>query len=173
MKATLLILLYMLYNACNASAFVTNSFRITLPLSHSKMPSTLTVQQTSSDDDIFHTSFTFKSTPKSLTLGLLSLGAFANIADAAEEIELAELPPPYLAVVFAVVILGGVGILTSSLGDVLAEGELHSYPSLPVSISISPRFLRAFVIAEASLGDLSGAKAKKEMERGRSSYFKK
>jgi len=29
------------------------------------------------------------------------------------------------------------------------------------------------VMAEASLGNMSGAKAKKEMERSRSSYFKK
>ena len=61
--------------------------------------------------------------------------------------EISELPPPYVPVVVAVVLLGGVGLLTNSLGDVLAD--------------------------EASLGERSGARAKKEMDRSRSSYFKK
>ena len=60
--------------------------------------------------------------------------------------ELAELPPPYIPVIFGLGLLAGVGLLTSSLGNVMDE--------------------------EASLGLQSGAKAKKEMERGRSSFFK-
>merc|ERR1712157_72612 len=63
----------------------------------------------------------------------------------AQEVEVADLPPPYIPVIFAFVLLGCVGILTNSLGDVISD--------------------------EASLGNLSGAKAKKEMERSRSSYF--
>eukprot|EP00555_Chaetoceros_dichaeta_P002827 CAMPEP_0198250432 /NCGR_PEP_ID=MMETSP1447-20131203/1631_1 /TAXON_ID=420782 /ORGANISM="Chaetoceros dichaeta, Strain CCMP1751" /LENGTH=84 /DNA_ID=CAMNT_0043935271 /DNA_START=307 /DNA_END=561 /DNA_ORIENTATION=+ len=66
---------------------------------------------------------------------------------AAEEYEVAELPPPYIPVFFAILILGGVGWLTSSLGNVIDE--------------------------EASLGLQSGARAKKERERSRSSYFNK
>ena len=53
----------------------------------------------------------------------------------------------YIPAIFGVVLLAGVGILTSSLGDVMDE--------------------------EASLGLQSGARAKKEIERSRSSYFKK
>eukprot|EP00591_Stephanopyxis_turris_P001365 CAMPEP_0195529306 /NCGR_PEP_ID=MMETSP0794_2-20130614/31793_1 /TAXON_ID=515487 /ORGANISM="Stephanopyxis turris, Strain CCMP 815" /LENGTH=106 /DNA_ID=CAMNT_0040660595 /DNA_START=282 /DNA_END=602 /DNA_ORIENTATION=- len=75
-----------------------------------------------------------------------SLVSSAAVALAESDVEYAELPPPYVPVIFAVVILGGVGALTGSLGDVISD--------------------------EASLGNLSGAKAKKEMERGRSSYFK-
>ena len=66
---------------------------------------------------------------------------------AVEEIEMADLPPPYVPVLFGLGVLVGVGILTSSLGDVIDE--------------------------EASLGMQSGARAKKEIERSRSSYFKK
>uniref|UniRef100_A0A6U1XMR7 Dolichol phosphate-mannose biosynthesis regulatory protein n=1 Tax=Trieres chinensis TaxID=1514140 RepID=A0A6U1XMR7_TRICV len=64
-----------------------------------------------------------------------------------DDIEIAELPPVWVPIVFAIAILGGVGLLTGSLGDVMSD--------------------------EASLGLMSGAQAKKEMERSRSSYFKK
>lgn len=84
-----------------------------------------------------------------LSIGVptLSLLTSATAACAADEIEVAELPPVYIPILFALVCLGGVGFLTSSLGDVISE--------------------------EASLGNLSGARAKKEQERSRSSYFKK
>eukprot|EP00429_Kryptoperidinium_foliaceum_P010744 CAMPEP_0176001702 /NCGR_PEP_ID=MMETSP0120_2-20121206/262_1 /TAXON_ID=160619 /ORGANISM="Kryptoperidinium foliaceum, Strain CCMP 1326" /LENGTH=147 /DNA_ID=CAMNT_0017334257 /DNA_START=68 /DNA_END=511 /DNA_ORIENTATION=- len=65
----------------------------------------------------------------------------------AEDVEYAELPPPYVPAIFGVVLLAGVGILTASLGDVMTE--------------------------EANLGLQSGARAKKEIERSRSSYFKR
>ena len=39
--------------------------------------------------------------------------------------ELAELPPPYVPALFAVVLLVGVGLLTASLGDVLDEGKCY------------------------------------------------
>mmetsp|Transcript_16946 Transcript_16946/g.23871 ORF Transcript_16946/g.23871 Transcript_16946/m.23871 type:complete len:166 (-) Transcript_16946:262-759(-) len=64
-----------------------------------------------------------------------------------DDYEIAQLPPVWVPALFAVVLLVGVGVLTSSLGDVMSE--------------------------EASLGMQSGARAKKEMERSRSSYFKK
>lgn len=65
----------------------------------------------------------------------------------AGDLEVADLPPPYVPVAFGILLLGGVGWLTSSLGDLMSD--------------------------EASLGFQSGARAKKEMERSRSSYFKK
>ena len=64
-----------------------------------------------------------------------------------DDVEPTELPPPYIPVVFAIAMIGGVGWLTSSLGNVMDE--------------------------EASLGLQSGARAKKERERSSSSYFKK
>lgn len=64
-----------------------------------------------------------------------------------DDVEYAELPPPYIPLIFAVGLLAGVGLLTGSLGDVMDE--------------------------ESSLGLQSGARAKKEIERSRSSYFKK
>jgi hypothetical protein len=66
---------------------------------------------------------------------------------AAEEIEMAELPPPFVPVLFSLGLLVGVGVLTGSLGDVIDQ--------------------------EAMLGMQSGARAKKDIERSRSSYFKK
>ena len=63
------------------------------------------------------------------------------------DLEIAELPPPYVPALFGVALLVGVGVLTGSLGNVMDE--------------------------EASLGLQSGARAKKEIERSRSSYVKK
>ena len=77
---------------------------------------------------------------------LLIPGA-AQAFETLDDVEVAELPPVYVPILFAIVILVGVGLLTSSLGDVYNE--------------------------EASLGLQSGARAKKERERSRSSYFKR
>jgi len=71
----------------------------------------------------------------------------AAIEDASGDVEFADLPPPYVPVVFGLVLLVGVGLLTGSLGNVIEE--------------------------ESMLGMQSGARAKKEMERSRSSYFRK
>ena len=84
-------------------------------------------------------------------MGWLSFAASA-MADyytdgASDDLEIESLPPPYVPIIFAIVIIGGVGVLTSSLGDVMYD--------------------------EASLGMQSGAQAKKERERSRASYFKK
>lgn len=73
--------------------------------------------------------------------------AMAAAGTGVDEVEIAELPPPYVPILVAFGLFIGVGLLTQSLGDVMGE--------------------------EAALGDLSGARAKKEMERSRSSYFKK
>jgi hypothetical protein len=48
---------------------------------------------------------------------------FPTIALAvSDDLELAELPPPYVPIVVAIGVLGGVGALTASLGDVMDEG---------------------------------------------------
>lgn len=79
----------------------------------------------------------------------VAVGIFSNagVAFAEAEPELAELPPVWVPVLFSIFLLGGVGLLTGSLGNVMDE--------------------------EALLGMQSGARAKKEIERSRSSYFKK
>jgi hypothetical protein len=64
-----------------------------------------------------------------------------------DTIEIAELPPIWVPIVFAIAIMVGSGLLTMSLGDVYNE--------------------------ESLLGMQSGARAKKERERSRSSYFKR
>jgi len=73
--------------------------------------------------------------------------SFVGQVTAVDDYELAELPPPYIPALFGVALLAGVGVLTSSLGNVMDE--------------------------EAGLGMQSGARAKKEIERSRSSYFGK
>lgn len=70
-----------------------------------------------------------------------------QVLAAVEADEVSELPPPFIPVLFGFALIGGVGWLTASLGDVMEE--------------------------EASLGLQSGARAKKERERSSSSYFKK
>eukprot|EP00548_Thalassiothrix_antarctica_P001870 CAMPEP_0194145242 /NCGR_PEP_ID=MMETSP0152-20130528/15921_1 /TAXON_ID=1049557 /ORGANISM="Thalassiothrix antarctica, Strain L6-D1" /LENGTH=125 /DNA_ID=CAMNT_0038845373 /DNA_START=10 /DNA_END=387 /DNA_ORIENTATION=+ len=85
----------------------------------------------------------------SILAGLLGSQLIPQVASAveAQALEIEDLPPPYVPVIFGIVILGAVGVLTNSLGDVVAD--------------------------EARLGLQSGARAKKEIERSRSSYFKK
>lgn len=48
------------------------------------------------------------------------LSAFAESAD---DLEIVDLPPPYVPILFAIGVLGGVGVLTASLGNVMDEGE--------------------------------------------------
>ena len=78
---------------------------------------------------------------------MLLIPGVAHAFETLDDVEIAELPPVYVPLLFAFAIIVGVGVLTGSLGDVYTE--------------------------EASLGLMSGARAKKEKERSRSSYFKK
>eukprot|EP00543_Licmophora_paradoxa_P003172 CAMPEP_0202458712 /NCGR_PEP_ID=MMETSP1360-20130828/27379_1 /ASSEMBLY_ACC=CAM_ASM_000848 /TAXON_ID=515479 /ORGANISM="Licmophora paradoxa, Strain CCMP2313" /LENGTH=127 /DNA_ID=CAMNT_0049079389 /DNA_START=14 /DNA_END=397 /DNA_ORIENTATION=+ len=79
--------------------------------------------------------------------GIATASSAVTPALAVDSYEVADLPPPYIPVIFGLGLLVGVGLLTGSLGDIMSE--------------------------EASLGMLSGAQAKKEMQRSKSSYFKK
>jgi hypothetical protein len=96
---------------------------------------------------------TFMSNNKNLVLKFFGIMTALSVvpsalAVAAEDAyEIAELPPVYVPVIFGIGLLIGVGLLTGSLGDVIDE--------------------------ESQLGMQSGARAQKEMERSRSSYFKK
>mmetsp|Transcript_30817 Transcript_30817/g.50905 ORF Transcript_30817/g.50905 Transcript_30817/m.50905 type:complete len:130 (-) Transcript_30817:111-500(-) len=82
-----------------------------------------------------------------IAAGAILSSQFLIQAAGASDIPIADLPPTYVPVGIGVLLLGGVGLLTSSLGDIMSE--------------------------ESSLGLQSGARAKKEMERSKSSYFKK
>jgi len=77
---------------------------------------------------------------------LASAVSSSSASAPAAALEVESLPDPLLPVLFSVALLVGVGLLTGSLGDVVAE--------------------------EALLGDRSGARAKKEQERSRRSFFK-
>ena len=59
---------------------------------------------------------------------------------AADEYELAELPPPYVPALFGVVLLAGVGLLTSSLGNVMDEGKFSFEFSISHSITLRLAF---------------------------------
>lgn len=48
------------------------------------------------------------------------LSAFAAV----DELEIEELPPVYVPILFAIGVIGGVGWLTASLGNVMDEGEI-------------------------------------------------
>lgn len=61
-----------------------------------------------------------------MVLAGFSMGSFLQAGAAlADEVEIAELPPPYVPALFGVVLIAGVGLLTSSLGDVMTEGSLR------------------------------------------------
>ena len=84
---------------------------------------------------------------QSLLAGCITFLTTTPFASFADDLEVAELPPPFVPVLFGIGVMTGVGVLTASLGDVYTE--------------------------ESNLGLQSGARAKKERERSRSSYFKK
>ena len=128
------------------------------------------------------------STSAAVLTMIPSIAAAAATADD-DIIEIAELPPVWVPIVFAIVIIGGVGLLTFSLGDVYTEGEsfLCSLCFVSCFFVYSTRctvvykyklngskfiYIHTHTHTEASLGLMSGAKAKKEKERSRSSYFK-
>ena len=47
----------------------------------------------------------------------------ALAATNSDDLEIAELPPVYVPILFAIFIIGGVGLLTGSLGDVMNDGK--------------------------------------------------
>ena len=47
---------------------------------------------------------------------------YPSIVSATDDYEVVELPPVYVPILFAIGIIGGVGVLTASLGDVMDEG---------------------------------------------------
>jgi hypothetical protein len=124
--------------------------------------------------------------------GLVSgLGGFVAQGMATDELVIEELPPPYVPALFGVLLLVGVGALTASLGNVMDEGKLlnNSMMMMMMTRKVSKLsrllyltlrsgeltlfFVNTFMTTESQLGMQSGARAKKEIERSRSSYFKK
>jgi len=65
-------------------------------------------------------------------------------AFAAEELEIESLPPVYVPILFAIGVLGGVGVLTASLGNVMDEGMSISFDHLFV-LKVWERYLCSFV----------------------------
>jgi hypothetical protein len=106
--------------------------------------------ESSADDGNESASLASRSSAASVAAAGLASALFAFVPTAmavTEEIEMAELPPPFIPVLFSIGLLVGVAVLTGTLGDVIDQ--------------------------EAMLGMQSGARAKKDIERSRSSYFKK
>ena len=67
--------------------------------------------------------------PSTSLVGFM-MGVFGLVGQAvAEDYELEALPPPYIPALFGVVLLAGVGVLTSSLGNVMDEGESRAMHS--------------------------------------------
>ena len=74
--------------------------------------------------EVASSSSTASSNKASRVAGLCTgLVTFASCAMAGDDIEMAELPPPYVPAGFAVLLLVGVGVLTGSLGNVIDEGK--------------------------------------------------
>ena len=147
-KLTLLTILFMLSNVC---AFHLPQKFFTIPPAAASSSSSSSNQFENQENYYSIDTITSSSRPGVLASSVAGLSSglvgFLASAVADDEYELAELPPVYVPVLFGLVLIVGVGILTASLGDVMEE--------------------------EASLGLQSGARAKKEIERSKSSYFKR
>lgn len=59
-------------------------------------------------------------------IAVLTTTPLPSFAESVDNLEIAELPPVYVPIVFAIGVIGGVGVLTASLGNVMDEGELGS-----------------------------------------------
>ena len=59
-------------------------------------------------------------------IAVLTTTPLASFAESVDNLEIAELPPVYVPIIFAIGVIGGVGVLTASLGNVMDEGELGS-----------------------------------------------
>ncbi|EJK71890.1 hypothetical protein THAOC_06624 [Thalassiosira oceanica] len=113
---------------------------------HAIQDTTQGLMSTTTDTSSVSSGNTIRQSLLAGCMTFLTTSPLAALA-AADDLELEELPPVYVPIIFAIFVLGGVGVLTASLGNVMDE--------------------------EASLGLQSGARAKKERDRSRSSYFKK
>ena len=129
----------------SASAF-TNTVPQTQQLVVPSSTLILTAHPTHNDDEVISSNAPLpRWTASFAALATSAAAVLPALAD--DDVQFAELPPPYVPALFGLGLLVGVGVLTGSLGNVMDE--------------------------EASLGMQSGARAKKEIERSRSSYFKK
>lgn len=114
MKATLLALLCLV---CQACAFA--SLKATIPRSFKALAAP---EEYCFADIVSEKRGILASSATGLASGLLS---FVASSFAAGEYEMTELPPPYVPVGFAVLLIAGVGLLTGSLGDVMTEGKFR------------------------------------------------
>jgi hypothetical protein len=81
---------------------------------YSRLTATRAPRSSSSDGE--HSLVSVLSEKRGLC-GYVSKGMAAS-----DDIEIAELPPPYVPALFGVALLAGVGVLTASLGNVMDEG---------------------------------------------------
>lgn len=163
LKATLITVFCLLSQAC---AFAPQKFS---PNLHEISPT-----QFGSEEALSSTPGTLISSIAGLSTGLV--GCIAKVM-AEDDYEIAELPPTYIPVLLGIALVAGVGALTASLGNVMDEGTMRSLwwlLSAPGSMSLKlTRLFQTFSHTEANLGVQSGARAKKEIERSRSSFFKR
>mmetsp|Transcript_8493 Transcript_8493/g.18695 ORF Transcript_8493/g.18695 Transcript_8493/m.18695 type:complete len:147 (-) Transcript_8493:721-1161(-) len=129
-----LIILYLTASVQSASAFVCRSNNAPKPCpksSPSKLLHCSTSCKAQQPQIVFFPFNEKKNAIKSSAIVAASLATSASLqplAVFAEDVtngnvEYAELPPPYIPVFFALLCLGGVGALTFSLGDIIAEGK--------------------------------------------------
>jgi hypothetical protein len=73
-----------------------------------------------------------------LVLGLGGYVARGMASD--EDLEISELPPPYVPAIFGVVLLAGVGALSVRLGNVMDEGKLIAMMTMTISELVCSTF---------------------------------
>jgi hypothetical protein len=116
MKATLLAVLCLVGQAC---AFAPLNKALTIPRSFQALEAP---EEYCFTEIVSEKRGILASSVTGLASGLLS---FVASGLAADEYEMTELPPPYVPVGFALLLIAGVGVLTGSLGDVMTEGKFR------------------------------------------------
>ena len=118
--------------ACRAAAFAppnhAASVRHQIRNGNAQYPVPLLAEQDDNEEGVVVSS-AVTSLPPSAAAALARLASASMVALAplsalaADDIEIADLPPPWIPAVFSVFLVVGVGVLTGSLGNVIDEGE--------------------------------------------------
>ena len=126
MMKTIAVLLLLALSAHTGLCFTnpTSPVRSTAPRSLFVAPSSETFLETTDAEQIANTNAPSRHFSSASLVGFVT-GAIGVIGQAVaeDEYELAELPPVWVPALFGVVLIGGIGLLTASLGNVMDEGE--------------------------------------------------
>merc|ERR1719469_1691164 len=124
MMKTILLLLILLLSMKEGLGFTSKSLAIRDGF-HFPLTSSRTLPE-AGDEGIVNSSIPRKNGSVNISISsiagfLTGITSYVAQGIASDDYEIAELPPPYIPAIFGVFLLGGIGLLTSTLGNVMDE----------------------------------------------------